>query len=364
VTRVYVDMVADRFAAGHEAFLREARGCGDELIVGVLDDDDCEWFDRRPRQVLDQRAQSAASCTHVDRVIAGGPVFPDPLWLAEQGIDRLVHWDGLPVRASRYWYRAAAEAGLVRPVVVPGARTDFDPHGRTHVPDPAPETSDSVLAPFRRRFRRWLPPAAGMLRRRVLADGLRRLADALRGTPLAGRFWVVGGLLLGWARQGGPLHSDLEDADFAYLDQDHDRFLDSVAALVRAGFRPRHRFSSAGGRYVEHRFRRGGVQYDFFRLAPAGDRFRYSMFVQGEEPAELVAEVPAQERVPFRLVDRDWLKVADHDLALRSIYGDWRTDRPDWSFVKDRAIVERIPMSLLPIEWNWPNAVARGPGER
>lgn len=215
-------------------------------------------------------------------------------------------------------------------------------------------TFESLGSRLRRRLRVWWPGADVFLKRRALGSGLRCLADTLRATPLDGRYWIVGGLLLGWARAGRPLDSDLEDADFAYLDEDHDRFIACVPALVRAGFRPRHRFTGADGRHLEHRFRRGGVQYDFFRLTPGGDRFRYSMFVHGDTPAELIAEVPAQQRVPFRFLGREWLKVADHDLALRTIYGDWRAERPQWRFTADRAIVARAPLPDRPIEWDWP----------
>lgn len=206
---------------------------------------------------------------------------------------------------------------------------------------------------MRRHLRRWWPQADSFLGRRHMLNGLRRLADTLRTTPLAGRYWIVGGLLLGWAREGRPLDSDLEDADFAYLDEDHERFLASVPALVRAGFRPRHRFTGADGRHLEHRFRRGGVQYDFFRLTAVGAKFRYSMFALDGSPRELIAEVPLQPRVPFRLAGREWLKVADHDLALTTIYGDWRRERPDWTFERDRAVVARVPIPEGSIDWTW-----------
>jgi hypothetical protein len=185
-------------------------------------------------------------------------------------------------------------------------------------------------------------------RRRAFIRQLQRLNDALRGTPLDARYWVVGGLLLGWARERRPLITDLHDADFAYLD----RFLASVPALVAAGFVPRHRFTSCDGRHVEHRFRRDGTHFEFFRLTPAGTRWRYSMFALGEPATELIAEVPIQPRVPLPFLGRMWLKVADHELALRTIYGDWRTDQPGWRFTCDRAIVERRPLPCLEYEWS------------
>jgi cytidyltransferase-like protein len=364
VTRVYVDMVADAFNAGHVEFLREARALGDELVVGLHADDDCEWFHRRPRLSLDQRARIVAACRHVDRVVAGAPVFITHAWLRAQGIDVVAQSGGLPERALRYWYRVPIELGIFRTLPVTWDFSSADLEGRLCVWETPAPVSFSLGSIARGRLQRWLPHVDRVVQRRALVGGLQHLADALHGTPLDGHYWVVGGLLLGWAREGRPLASDLEDADFAYLDEDHDRFLASVPAIVSAGLRPRHRFSSADGRYVEHRFLRHGVQFEFFRITPSGDRWRYSMFVLGHEPTELIAEVPAQSHVSFHFVGRNWRKVVDHELALRRIYGDWRTDRPEWSFTSDRAIIERIPMAILPYGWAWPDAIARGPGER
>jgi len=364
VIRVYIDMVADPFDARHIELLRLALACGDELVVGIHSDDDCEWSWRRPSLGLDERARVVTACPHVDRVLAGAPAFITDAWLREQAVDLVVHSGALPERALRYWYRVPIELGMFRTLPCAASESSTDLEGRLCARDAPASRPDSPGAIARRRLRRWLPGVERMVQRHALADGLRRLADALRGTPLDGRYWVVGGLLLGWAREGRPLESDLQDADFAYLDEDHDRFLASVPALVKAGFEPKHRFSSAGGRYVEHRFGHEGVQFDFFRMTRVGDRWRYSMFESGNEPTELIAEVPAQAHVWFRFLGRDWRKVVDHDLAFRTIYGDWHTDRPGWSFTSDRAIVERIPMACLPYGWAWPHAVARGPGER
>lgn len=364
MTRVYIDMVADALNPNHVELLRAARALGDELVVGLHSDDDCEWFHRRPGLSLDQRARVVAACCHVDRVVAGAPAFVTHAWLCTQGIDLVAHSSGLPERALRYWYRVPIELGIFRTLPVTREFSSADLEGRLGVPEAPASVSASLGSTARKQLRRRLPRIDRGIQRRALVRGLQYLADALHGTPLDGHYWVVGGLLLGWAREGRPLASDLEDADFAYLDQDHDRFLASVPAIVSAGLRPMHRFSSADGRYVEHRFLRQGVRFEFFRIMPCGDRWRYSMFISGDEPTELIAEVPAQPLVSFRFVGRNWCKVTDHELALRCIYGDWRTDRPEWSFTSDRAIVKRIPMGILPYGWAWPDVIARGPGER
>ena len=365
MTRVYLDLVGDGFDARHGDLLRRARALGTELVVGVHSDGDCEWFHRRPSMALDARVRAVAASGLADRVVAAPPVFLDRDWLQSRSIDLVAHSDRLPERSRRYWYRVPIEMGIFRTVSGEAADGCIDLEGRLVTSASAPVRESSRLGRrVRRRMKRWLPQVDLDLQRREFVASLHRLADVLHATPIGERTWVVGGLLLGWAREGGPLDSDLGDADFAYLEQDHERFLASVSALAAAGFAPSHRFSSADGRYVEHRFRRGAVQFDFFRMAPVADRWRYSLFTGGKEPEELVAEVPAQPHVPFTFLDREWRKVVDHDLALRSIYGDWRTDHPDWSFISDRAVVEHIPMAHLPHAWSWPGAIAQGPGER
>lgn len=365
MTRVYADMVGDLFHAGHVAFLQQARALGDELVVGLHSDDDCEWFKRRPVLTLDERVRVVAACRYVDRVIPGAPVFTTDSWLRAQGIDLVVHGDDISERGLRYWYRVPMELGIFRTVPYTPGISSSDLADRLRDQEaPSARHAGHHRRRVGRRLRRAVPLLDRAMQRREFVGALQDLADALRGTPLDGRYWVVGGLLLGWAREGRPLASDLHDADFDYLDEDHDRFLASIPALVDAGFQPRHRFSSADGRYLEHRFRRGRAHFEFFRVTPTGDRWRYSVFVRGDEPAELVGEILAQPRVPFEFLSRSWHKVADHEAVLTAVYGDWRTPRPEWSYTSDRAVVEQIPMALLPHGWAWPDAVTRGPGER
>ena len=364
MTRVYADMVGDLFHAGHVEFLQQARALGDELVVGLHSDDDCEWFKRRPVLTLDERVRVVGACRYVDRVIPSAPVFTTESWVRAQAIDLVVHGDDISERSLRYWYRVPMELGIFRTVPYTHGISSTELAERLREPEPPASQPGCPRRRIVEGLRRASPSYDRAVQRRAFVGALQDLVDALRGTPLDGHYWVFGGLLIGWAREGRVLASDLRDADFAYLDEDHDRFLASISALVDAGFAPRRRFSSANGRYVEHRFHRGGANFEFFRVTPVGDRWRYSVFVRGSEAAELVAEIPAQPRVPFTFLDRTWQKVAGHDAELTAIYGDWRTPRPDWSYTSDRAVVERIPMALLPHGWAWPDSVTRGPGER
>ena len=60
--------------------------------------------------------------------------------------------------------------------------------------------------------------------------GLIRLHELLSGTPFAGRYWMIMGLLLGCMRDGRPIPWD-RDSDFGFMDGDLPLFLDAVRLL-------------------------------------------------------------------------------------------------------------------------------------
>jgi hypothetical protein len=179
-------------------------------------------------------------------------------------------------------------------------------------------------------------------KRHRMADHLRALNDVLARTPMAGRTWIFGGLLLGWVREGGLMSHDCSDADFAYLAQDAERIEASFATLEEAGFRRIHRFPGLYGEATEHSFGRDGVKFDFFRLTLRGDRFAYCNYGSHRGVAvKNLCEIPAQPLEEIRFLGRPWLKVRDHDAELTALYGDWRTPNPDWDYMDGPAIVGR-----------------------
>ncbi len=363
---VYADMVADLFHAGHVEFLSKARALGDELVVGVHSDADCTRMKRTPVLTLDERIAVVGACRSVDRVVPDAPLFPTQAFLESLDIDLVVHGDDWDETQLAYWYAEPLALGMVRTVpYTPGisstaisARLGGEGAARAEPGDGPP--ARSLVGRVARRS----PRLMRRVERHLLTRDLRRLHAVLETGPLAGRWWVWSGLLLGWAREGRPLERDLRDADFAYLDEDHDRFLAALPDLVAAGFVPSERFVDLDGRAIEHVLRRDRIKFEFFRFTPTrGDDGRecwtYYLTVAGRLGWLLEARLPAQPRAQFDLLGRTWRKVTDHEAELTAIYGDWRTPDPAWSFTQEGTIVERHKHPSLDTAWTGSTAPER-----
>ena len=182
--------------------------------------------------------------------------------------------------------------------------------------------------------------AVRRVRRAILTRNLRRLHDVLAATAFDGRYAVCGGMLLGWAREGGLLNNDLLDADFVFDAVDAPAFAAAVPTLARAGFRPTTRFRNNDGKPTEYRFERHGAEFEFFVAWNVGKRIRYYMYAGGDE---LVCERFWQPNAPFEFLGRRWLKPEDHERALTDNYGDWRTPSSDWDYTKVQTVIARHP---------------------
>jgi len=72
--RVYASMVGDLLHFGHAEFLRQAKGCGDYLIVGLISDEVATSYKRKPILTLEERMRTMKGCKYVDEVIGGTPL--------------------------------------------------------------------------------------------------------------------------------------------------------------------------------------------------------------------------------------------------------------------------------------------------
>ena len=182
------------------------------------------------------------------------------------------------------------------------------------------------------RLPRTVPVLHGVFRRLFVAD-LRRLNDVLAQTALSGHYWLWGGILLGWAREGRVLPHDDMDADFAVLEDDWPLLEQAVPALELAGYRGVRRFVDHDGQVTERSFMRHGARFDFFKLSAVGDTARYTVYGRHDGAyVEVEEEVPLQPTEEISFLGRTWRKVRDHERELAVLYGDWRTPDRQWSY--------------------------------
>lgn len=186
----------------------------------------------------------------------------------------------------------------------------------------------------------------------LFAADLRDLHDVLEHTSLNGHYWVWGGLLLGWAREGAILAHDNDDADFGVTDADFHRLVSAVQEITKAGFKCYRRFTNNGGCVTEVAFMRHGAYFEFFRMFPEAGRLRYFVYsARRGESIQLEKSVPEQATVPFTFLGRTWLKHDDHELELRSMYGTWEIPDPSRSYLDGGVIHARSPWHASGYDW-------------
>jgi hypothetical protein len=173
---------------------------------------------------------------------------------------------------------------------------------------------------------------------------LRLLHDLLTQAGAIDAIWVWSGLLLGWAREGGPLRHDLRDADFCIRRDDIELIEHALPLLESRGFVEESRYIGNEGQLQEIKVRRNWALFEFFLVDERDGFFETRSYGIDHRPTEFVTRVPAQPLVPFELLDRTWLKVDDHDRELCVLYGNWRVPDPGFSFMRQSpSIVERRP---------------------
>jgi hypothetical protein len=174
----------------------------------------------------------------------------------------------------------------------------------------------------------------------ILEQNLRLLHDVLQDGPLADRYWVIGGLLLGWAREGRMLWHEPQDGDFAYFREDRQKLLASVPRLIDAGFNVDRRLSNNQGDPAAYILEKDWASFEFFenerrdgvvRSWSFGSRVRHNETV----PIEIVCQVPAFDLAPMEFLGRTWRKPDDHAAYLNAVYGDWKTPNFDFDYVRD-----------------------------
>ena len=138
----------------------------------------------------------------------------------------------------------------------------------------------------------------------------------LASGPLADRYGVFGGLLLGIVREGRPLPGDW-DADFYYLDYDEERFDRCIPALVDAGFKRLFKFVANDGIAWEYSFLKDEAKFEFFRTtAGESGELYYNDFVVGASPRQQKKSFIGLPLVPMEFLGCRWMVVKDVEAGL------------------------------------------------
>lgn len=112
--RIYVDMVGDLFHAGHINMIRRAKKLGNYLIVGLIGDDVCENYKRRPILTLNERCHVIGNCQYVDGLIPDSPLVVTEEFLEEYKIDYVVHGDDYTEEQVKKYYGVPFEKGMYK----------------------------------------------------------------------------------------------------------------------------------------------------------------------------------------------------------------------------------------------------------
>jgi len=166
-TKVYVDMCADLFHAGHVQYLKQCKQyCADVyLIVGIHNDEIIASYKRQPICTMGERRIVLESCKYVDEVVLNAPLSVTKEYLIENNIDYVIHADGIAPEEARKMYGVAIDLGIYREV---------------------PRTSGISTSEIIKRVHAHHDPWKDIWVKKGLQDGEPRVLNGHEDTPLDG----------------------------------------------------------------------------------------------------------------------------------------------------------------------------------
>lgn len=187
--------------------------------------------------------------------------------------------------------------------------------------------------------------------RKQVEGALRRIIIALNETPMRKRYWLCGGALLGYAREGRLLKYDT-DIDFHYWEEDEELLREVIRQLSEKGFVYVGCHKDNSGRPTQHILKYKRVKVEFFLAWRFENSIRwicYSTRHWNRPARQYLNEIPSLEFSETEFYGLPVPKPIDHDRYLSSLYGDWKHPMPDYTyFIDSKAIISREPWSNHP----------------
>jgi len=187
-----------------------------------------------------------------------------------------------------------------------------------------------------RRFNRFLAPSP----ERVEA-AFKKTLQLFNQTPMQSRFWICGGVLLGYMREGSIIRGDT-DIDFHYWVEDEALLLKVFQELSGQGVEYVARYINNEGLVTQHVLKVLGVKVEFFAAWRKEGYIEWNCYTTrhwNRPIRQFLNRIPDLQFEPAQFYEIEVFKPVDHDLYLRALYGDWRKPMTDYTYYIDSAAI-------------------------
>jgi len=112
--RLYTDMCADLFHAGHVNYLRQCQAVADNvfLIVGIHSDATIQSYKRASVCTMEERVGVVEACRFVDQVVRDAPLRVTEAFMEEHNIDFVIHGTETPEAERQAMYDVPIGRGM------------------------------------------------------------------------------------------------------------------------------------------------------------------------------------------------------------------------------------------------------------
>ena len=184
------------------------------------------------------------------------------------------------------------------------------------------------------------------------------LQKILSNTQFSEKYWVIGGVLLGWVRELDILPGNEGDIDFALNSLDEKQFLEIITLLKAVGFQPYTKWKNNSGQITEYVLLKDGCKFEFFLMFEFEDKFRYfgySKMKKGKFQTsvfEAMSEIEKHKLSKMTIFNVPFLVPENPQEWLSERYGNWNEPIPEYRFIENELPIVYRAVWIGNNNWN------------